>query len=263
MRVSETRDLGDVNRFQFYDHMKVFTAAPPDVLRVDEKNLREYSVLNCTGVVYTTNYKDSLYLPPDDRRHYVTWSERTKEEFTEKYWKDLWQWYDAGGDKHVAAYLRRLDVTGFNPKAPPPLTDAFWQIVEINRTPQNAELADLIDAMGAPDTLTLDDIRNQTRSRLDNTFNWLFDPLKSRAVPHRMSDCGYTSVRNMGRKDGFWLISKERHVIYAKNTLSIRDRYLAAEKLVKVRNDPTAAAAEEAAAREEAVAAAEAAGREG
>jgi hypothetical protein len=41
LRVSEARDLGDVDRFAFYDHMKVYTAAPPDVLRVDEKHLRE------------------------------------------------------------------------------------------------------------------------------------------------------------------------------------------------------------------------------
>ena len=47
LRVNEARDLGDINRFQFYDHMKAYTAAPPDVLRVDEKNLREHSVLNC------------------------------------------------------------------------------------------------------------------------------------------------------------------------------------------------------------------------
>jgi hypothetical protein len=37
LRISEARDLGDVNRFAFYDHMKVYTAAPPDVLRCDEK----------------------------------------------------------------------------------------------------------------------------------------------------------------------------------------------------------------------------------
>ena len=34
LRVSEARDLGDVDRFAFYDHMKTYTAAPPDVLRV-------------------------------------------------------------------------------------------------------------------------------------------------------------------------------------------------------------------------------------
>jgi hypothetical protein len=43
--------------------MKTYTAAPPDVLRVDEKNLREYSVLNCASVIITTNnHIDSIYL---------------------------------------------------------------------------------------------------------------------------------------------------------------------------------------------------------
>jgi hypothetical protein len=37
--------------------MKVLTAAPPDTLRVDEKNLREHAVFNCTGVIITTNSK--------------------------------------------------------------------------------------------------------------------------------------------------------------------------------------------------------------
>jgi hypothetical protein len=72
LRVSEARDLGGMDRFQFYDHMKAYTAAPPDVLRVDEKFLREHYVLNCCGVIITTNHKaDGIYLPADDRRHYV------------------------------------------------------------------------------------------------------------------------------------------------------------------------------------------------
>jgi Family of unknown function (DUF5906) len=54
LRISEARDLGDVNRYQFYDHSKAYIAAPPDVLRCDEKNVREYSILNCCGVIITT-----------------------------------------------------------------------------------------------------------------------------------------------------------------------------------------------------------------
>ena len=82
LRVSEARDLGDVNRFQFYDHLKAYTAAPPDVLRCDEKHLREYTVLNCCGVIITTNHKaDGIYLPPDDRRHFVAWSDLPKQDF--------------------------------------------------------------------------------------------------------------------------------------------------------------------------------------
>jgi hypothetical protein len=57
LRGSEARDLGDVERFAFYDHMKTYTAAPPDVLRVDEKHLREYAVFNVCGIVITTNHK--------------------------------------------------------------------------------------------------------------------------------------------------------------------------------------------------------------
>ena len=79
LRVSEARDLGEFDRFQFYDHMKTYTAAPPDMLRIDEKNLREYLIVNCCGVLLTTDHKiDGIYLPSDDRRHYVAWSELTK-----------------------------------------------------------------------------------------------------------------------------------------------------------------------------------------
>ena len=61
LRISEARDLGEFDRFKFYDHMKVYTAAPPDVLRVDEKHLREYNVLN----VLRRHHHDQ----PQDRRH--------------------------------------------------------------------------------------------------------------------------------------------------------------------------------------------------
>ena len=123
LRVNEARDLGDVNWYQFYDHMKAYTAAPPDVLRVDEKNLREHSIPNCVGVILTTNYKtNGIYLPAEDRRHFVAWSDLTPEDFAEGYWNRLWRWYDNGGDRHVAAYLAELDISAFDPKAPPPKT---------------------------------------------------------------------------------------------------------------------------------------------
>ena len=117
--------------------MKAYTAAPPDVLRVDEKNLREHYVLNCCGVIITTNHKtDGIYLPADDRRHFVAWSNLTKEDFDEGYWNGLWGWYRDDGIYHVAAYLAQLDISTFDPKAPPPKTPAFWDIVAANRRPK-------------------------------------------------------------------------------------------------------------------------------
>ena len=120
LHISEARNLGDIDRFAFYEVTKNYIAAPPDVLRVDEKNLREYNLPNCCGVVITTNYKtNGIYLPADDRRHYVAWSDLDKQDFSDGYWNDLYGWCGAGGYGHIAAYLDTLDISDFNAKAVP------------------------------------------------------------------------------------------------------------------------------------------------
>jgi hypothetical protein len=230
LRVNEARDLGDVNRFQFYDHMKAYTAAPPDVLRVDEKNLREYSVLNCCGVIITTNHKaDGIFLPADDRRHYVVWSELSHRNFNDDYWRKLWGWYATGGDRHVAAYLAARDLSAFDAKAPPPKTAAFWDIVDANRAPEDAELADLIDVMGNPDATTLERVKSRA---VGDLAEWIKDRKNRRAIPHRLETCGYVPVRNDAADDGLWKINEKRQVIYAKSALSIAERLRAARNLV-------------------------------
>src|SRR5262249_39613374 len=108
--------------------------------------LREHAVFNVCSPVITTNHKSNgIYLPSRDRRHYVAWSECKQDDFTEQYWKDMWRYYDDGGFEHVAAYLNALDLSGFNCKAPPRKTAASWAIVDANRAPEDAELADALD----------------------------------------------------------------------------------------------------------------------
>src|SRR5262249_37075135 len=167
LRVSEARDLGDVDRFTLYDRTKTLAAAPPDVLAVDEKNLREYYVPNITGLIITSNHRlDGIYLPEDDRRHYVAWSDLTKEDFTPDYWNSLWRWYVGGGLGDVAAYLAKLDISAFDPKAPPPRTQAFWDIVMHNQPPEDAELADAIDRLKYKDAITISDVLTTSAASL-------------------------------------------------------------------------------------------------
>lgn len=228
LRVSEARDLGDVDRFAFYDHMKTYTAAPPDVLRVDEKFMREYAVFNVCGVIITSNHKtNGIYLPPDDRRHYVAWSELVKEAISQEYWDRLWDWYRNGGIGHVAAYLAQHDLSGFRPKAPPPKTEAFWDIVASNSAPEDDELSDAIETLGVPDAVTL----NMVAIAAEPSFgDWLRDRKNARRVPHKMEECGYKSVRNPNSKRGRWKVCGKDVMIYARKELSIRDAILAAEK---------------------------------
>jgi Family of unknown function (DUF5906) len=233
LRVSEARDLGNVDRFQFYDHMKTYIASPPDVLRIDEKHLREYYALNCCGVVITTNHKtDGIYLPPDDRRHYVAWSESAKDEFDSKYWTDLWRWYEAEGFAHVAAYLAGLDISAFDAKAPPPKTTAFWEIADANRSPEDAELADAIDALGNPDVLTIDKLKAAPGVGLE-LHTWISDRKNRRAVPHRLERGGYVPVRNASAQDGLWKVKGVRVTVYAKKTLSLSERLRAATASIR------------------------------
>jgi hypothetical protein len=229
LRVSEARDLGDVDRYAFYDHMKIYTAAPPDVLRVDEKHLREYAVCNVCGIVITTNHKtDGLYLPADDRRHYVAWSELTRDDFAPDYWTGLYCWFHEHGARHVAAYLAAFDLSNFDPKAPPRKTAAFWDVVDANRAPEDAELADTLEALGHPPAVTLRSIIAQAPVEF---ADWLRDRKIARQIPHRMEAAGYVSVRNPNAKDGLWRIGTKRQVVYAKHDLSHNARIVAAREV--------------------------------
>jgi hypothetical protein len=234
LRVNEARDLGEVDRFKFYDHTKIYTAAPPDVLRVDEKHLREHYVFNCLGFIITTNHRtDGIFLPADDRRHYVAWSSCTKEAFACEYWNGLWRWYhNEGGFGHVAAYLSELDLSDFDPKAPPPKTEAFWDIVAASSSPEDAELADILDKLGNPHAVTP---RMLVAGTTGAASEWLTDRKNRRAIPHRLERCGYTSIRNPNADDGYWVIDDVRQPVYVRNELSEREKLQAATALAKPR----------------------------
>jgi len=105
-----------------------------------------------------------------------------------------------------------------------------WEIVDASRAPEDAELADAIDAIGSPAVLTL----MRLSARAQGSFaEWLRDRKNARRIPHRLEICGYGAVRNDGAKDGLWKIDGRRQVIYAKVTLPLRDRISAARELVR------------------------------
>ena len=155
-----------------------------------------------------------------------------KGDFSDVYWNKLWKWYEAEGYRHVTAYLDTLDLSTFDPKAPPPKTQAFWDIVDSNRALEDAEMADVIDALGNPEAVTLVQIRAKAKGEF---FEWLCERKNRRVVPHRLEACGYAPVRNPDAKDGAWKIQGERQTVYAKSTLALRDQIAAARRLTNDR----------------------------
>jgi hypothetical protein len=260
LRISEARDLGEFDRYSFYERTKTFITTPPPTIRVNAKHIRQYYILNLCFVVITTNHKtDGIFLPAGDRRYYVAWSELKIGDFEPDYWTKLWRWYEDGGYGHVAAYLAAYDLTGFDPKAPPRKTEAFWDIVDANRAAEDAELADVLDAMGdgrqdangdpaPPIGFTLAKVQEKAGAlaKKDDHGNpernsfaaWLADRKNRRQIPHRFETVGYSPVRNEAADDGLWKVGGKRQTIYALASLSLHQRLDAAKQVIDRRGEP-------------------------
>lgn len=245
--VSEIRDLGDVNRYQFYEHTKSVITAPPATVSIDEKYVSAYSIPNVCGVIFTTNYKSNgMYLPDDDRRHFVAWSDKEKGWQSKAYFTDLYAWFVREGNRHVTAYLRSLDLSDFDPGAPPDLTEAWYAIVNANRSPESAELDDILDWLQRPDAVTIPMIAGTEEARvrgidgdplmpLSPDFrDWLLARKNARHVYDRLEKAGYVAVRNTDADDGYWAFpDRRRRAVYAKKELAVREQIKAVQLLIE------------------------------
>jgi hypothetical protein len=125
-------------------------------------------------------------------------------DFPSGYCKNIWRYYERdGGYGHIGAYLTELDLSGFDPKEPPPKTAAFWDTVNINAAPEDTELADVIEAMGKLDPATGETVKPAVLTMTElvakakgSTLDWLMERKNFRALKHRLGRCGYVSVKN-------------------------------------------------------------------
>jgi hypothetical protein len=244
LRINEAHDTGGDGslRTQFYERMKIVTAAPPDTLQYNNKNVKPYPVRNCCGVVITTNHPTALYLPRDDCRYFVMWSDLKREDYTADQWREYWDWFrgtgkHAGktpGAQHVAALLKTwpLATVGFDPKEPPLRTPAWYVTADSNATTADLELLDAIDALGNPDALVLPQILSKAPSNSTLALD-LNDRTKAKVWPIRMRGAGFTAIRHPTADQGLWRISGKRSVVYAKDSLGQDARMRAAEALAK------------------------------
>ena len=248
--VSEVHDLGDA-RFHFYETTKDWAAAPPDTLLVRDLWAGAYHVQNVVGVIYTSNHKlDGLYLPAEDRRHFVAWSDAgiehagADEEARAAFWRDYQAWYDAGGLENAAAYLATRDLTLFDAKAPPPKTDAWYEIVEAGKSGEDEDIGEALDAMdavgegdgiGRPDAITIETLRRAAGEKSDLS-TWLVDPANSTKIKHRFDAAGYDAVRNPDNREGRWHVDGKKVMVYGRRGLKRRQQLAAAKALINREN---------------------------
>lgn len=244
-RISEANDLGEDNKYQFYQRRKTWMVTPPKVFSVADKHVKAHPVINVVLVLISTNDKAAIYIDPKDRRDYVAWSDRRQSDFTKEFFTELHAWYDNGGVEHVNAYLRSIDLSDFDPKAPPPKTAAWLEIVNADQSTQTTELDDLIDYLHEqsdderPAVFTIAELiraaaHPDARGRFDDALEMLQDKRQAKALSHKLARSGYKPVLNdADTTKGLWRVGGRRVVIYGRADLPMGDRLDAAGKLVK------------------------------
>lgn len=216
LRINEAKDTGGESRFHFYDKTKTIIAAPPTVHSINAKGQRPMQVPNLNAVVITTNYRTGgLYLPADDRRHYVMFSDVTRAAFSDDYWAAYWAWMSAGGLENCYAFLMARDLSRFNPKSPPKQTPEFWEMVEGGHSSEISDLRDVIESMSGKD-FTIDELA--AKSFMDfnnhNLKEWLSDKKNGTRVNRSLEDIGCVKNRNSARKDGRWVINGRPRTVF-------------------------------------------------
>jgi len=241
LRISEVHNLGEnMTRRKLYEHLKPILAAPPATLQIDTKGVEVRSILNVVGVVMTTNYRhEGFYLPEEDRRHYMAWTDVTERQVRQDkgpdYYARLHQWMDGDGAGHVVAFLRSIDLKGWDAKAPPPKTRWWHSVVGVSTQDVNDEaLEDAIAAMGSPSVFSKDQLMAAAEPGLQT---WIDDPKNTRAFPARLDGQGYERILSGGSK-GRWYLKDTRNVsLYGKKSLSTSDQVNACEAWVVKKNE--------------------------
>jgi hypothetical protein len=228
LRFSEARDMGETNRWAFYEKMKTICASPPDTRTINEKHTKPYTIPNVTFPIITTNYKiGGLYLPVDDGRHYVAWSDMTREGFEEGYFDRLWAFYSRGGIWNVVAWLLAYDLSAFNAKAPPKKTAAFYAMADANMSNDEGDVADMLQEMKHPAVVTLECFTAK-QSALAVFFS---EPKNGSRIHAIMDRAGYFKVKNPDAKSGRWTIKGRKTMVYGRRDLSFRQHDAAVKKL--------------------------------
>jgi hypothetical protein len=103
------------------NRLKMYIAAPPHTVPVNEKHVKHYEVPNVARFLAFTNQKSALQLSDDDRRWFIVWS--SAEPKDARYYITFAGWCEQNVIL-IGSWLAQRDITAFAAQARAPLTAA-------------------------------------------------------------------------------------------------------------------------------------------
>jgi len=197
MEIAELRQSDAKDRRALENTLKPIIASPPEMLSIQRKGLHPYMALNRILVVAFSNERAAISIPSEDRRWFVLWCEADK--MPERMATAIWNWYKhQDGFAAVAAYLYARDVSGWNPAAPPPMTEAKAIMVEHGMSIAESFLSGQIrgrigefapGVIGSPFHLLCDRLTGMAPSGVK---------LPQAALLHALKECGWVDCGRVG-----------------------------------------------------------------
>jgi hypothetical protein len=198
----------DFKASTFYDMMKIYLAAPPDMLPMDLKYHNIIHVRNVCHVGLTCNDPLKMYIPREDRRLFVMTSDlpdpKEHPVFVPGYFEDMWSWMANGGAESVVKWLHKRPISAFNSAAPPPMTPGKLAIIESADQVRRSPIDDLFEFYSEhnyggkpPEVFFAKDLLDfvNAQSYFDDK-NTIVKLLNAKNFHFKMDDRGYVMVKN-------------------------------------------------------------------
>jgi hypothetical protein len=201
-----------------YERLKEIVDPAPTERSIFVKRDKNYRAVSFTTYIIATNHEDALPIPADDRRFFVA---SNGEPQSEEFWQEMRDWMDAPAN--VAAFYHWLaevvDISDFNPFAPPPRTEAKMTMVEAGQSDLDRGIA--AGAAEVGDLFTFDQLVH-AMDKAKREHNLEYPREWTHILRRRIASVFF----RVGERDGTnWQVKFEgrKHAVYAKSRDLSRD----------------------------------------
>jgi hypothetical protein len=235
-------ELGDRREArQVSNKIKPLAAAPPDTLRINQKNIKPMKIRNILSVTMTTNSQLPLALNNDSRRIYALWTDlnvraadgNMRSEWVE-FWKQAWDWMKNGGAENVIHYLRNeVDLSQFNPGLPPPVTEFLRDIRDASKSPMQQTIESFIsnqigcfksDLVSSADMVETFKAGPMIGEQFMYAERHLFTPVRVGCIMREMSSVSQLRARRARSDYRLWAV-RDCHIYEAMTPSQLYDAY--------------------------------------